>query len=133
MSTAARFPSSQKRSDAKARAVQLNSIYFATDSSNISAASRAYLDKIAILLRRYPGLVIEVQGHCDSRESEEYNLRLSRRRAASTTAYLIKQGAKPAQLKTVGYGESRPIASNMTKSGRQMNRRAQFRILQLRR
>ena len=82
-------------------------------------------------LRGQPGMQILIAGHTDSMGSDAYNLALSRGRAASVERYLIEQGIAPQRLRSQGFGESRPIASNDTEEGRRQNRRVEFQVLRL--
>ena len=79
--------------------------------------------------RRYPDLRIEVGGHTDSRGSDALNLRLSQRRAESVLEYLAQAGVSRSRLSAVGYGEARPVASNDNETGRALNRRVEFVVL----
>lgn len=85
------------------------------------------LDQIAEDMKNDPSLKVEIQGHTDSIGSEKYNMKLSQRRANAVRNYLIKKGGiSPDRLTAVGYGETRPVASNKTKEGRAKNRRVEL-------
>jgi len=71
-------------------------------------------------------MMVSVEGHTDSRASDAYNMRLSQRRAESVKAYLVKNGVAASRLTTIGYGESKPVASNKTAEGMQENRRVEL-------
>jgi outer membrane protein OmpA-like peptidoglycan-associated protein len=71
-----------------------------------------------------------VQGHTDSKGSDEYNKGLSNRRAASVVNWLLKKGIDRKRLKSVGYGESQPLFDNETEEGRANNRRVEFHIIE---
>jgi outer membrane protein OmpA-like peptidoglycan-associated protein len=71
---------------------------------------------------------VRIEGHTDSRSCEDYNQRLSEGRANAVRTYLVGRGVDPVRMEAIGYGESRPIASNLTRSGRSMNRRVEFVI-----
>jgi outer membrane protein OmpA-like peptidoglycan-associated protein len=90
------------------------------------------LDQIGAVLNSRPDLrKIRVEGHTDSRGSDDYNLDLSTRRAASVRNYLIEKDGVPAErLVSEGFGETRPIAPNETKKGRAENRRVEFMIIE---
>ena len=111
--------------------IRLNNVFFDTDSAELLPKSRAELGRLVLTLGRYPTMKIEIAGHTDSRSSDEYNLGLSERRAASVRAYLERAGIGAARLQSHGYGEGQPIASNETEKGRALNRRVEFRILQM--
>jgi len=105
-------------------------IYFNTGRAILKPESFPILDSIAILLKENPDVVVEIQGHTDSRGSESYNLKLSQERAETVKNYLVKyHGIPPEMLIAKGYGESKPIASNETEEGRAKNRRVEFVIL----
>ena len=101
-------------------------VQFATASAVILPQSAGTLDAIAGLLETCPEAAFEVAGHTDDRASDEYNLQLSRSRAASVVAALRQRGVPVDRLASAGYGESRPIADNATEEGRQLNRRVEF-------
>ncbi len=109
--------------------VTLHSIGFEFNSDRLTFNARRVLGDIARALTQQPDLIVEVAGHTDALGSATYNLELSKRRAQAVVDYLAEQGVDPARLKAVGYGESRPVASNETADGREQNRRVEFRIL----
>jgi outer membrane protein OmpA-like peptidoglycan-associated protein len=86
------------------------------------------LDRIAQIMVKYPQTSILVEGHTDSTGSESYNSQLSERRANSVKSLLVQRGVQEYRVNTIGYGESRPIVTNATPEGRQMNRRVEIRI-----
>jgi OOP family OmpA-OmpF porin len=104
-------------------------VEFDSDSVNLTAKGRAVLDVVVAIMKETPGRV-EIGGHTDSTHTTEHNLELSRRRAESVRDYLVKKGVRKARLETVGYGETRPIATNETPEGRQHNRRTEFQVLE---
>jgi OOP family OmpA-OmpF porin len=74
---------------------------------------------------------ISIEGHTDNVGTEAMNMRLSTKRAEAVRAYLVQKGVAPDRLESVGYGPTRPIASNKTAMGRGQNRRTEFRIVSL--
>ena len=72
---------------------------------------------------------IEISGHTDNKGSDEYNQKLSENRAKSVVDYLVDKGISKEQLVFAGYGEAQPMSANDTDSGRQLNRRIEFKIL----
>ncbi len=112
------------------RVIGNQKIYFDYDKATIKQGSYPLLDKIALVLKQcnLNGKHLEVEGHTDSIGSTSYNKKLSQRRAQSVVDYLVQRGVDSSKLIAVGYGESRPIASNMTKAGRAQNRRIEFKI-----
>lgn len=99
-------------------------VEFEFDKAEIKSVYNEHLQKVANFLAAYPDAEGVIEGHTDSMGSEKYNLKLSQKRADNVRQYLIGNfGVKAERLKAVGYGESRPIADNNTKEGRQRNRR----------
>lgn len=105
-----------------------NDILFATDSAIVSMTSRGDLGALARNLRDYPNSTVEVIGHTDDQGDASYNLSLSRRRAAAVAAVLFDNGVSPSRVVTIGMGEDRPVATNLTAEGRQQNRRVEIVI-----
>ena len=103
-------------------------ILFDFDSSALKAASQAQLDQVAGVLAKYPETNIVVKGHTDAKGSDEYNQRLSERRASAVMNYLEDQGVGGSRMTARGYGESMPVASNDTEDGRAENRRVELSI-----
>ena len=106
-------------------------IFFDTAKATIKPVSYPVLDDVVDVLRTHPEIrLVEVQGHCDWRGSDSYNLGLSQRRTESVRQYLINAGIDGNRLRAVGYGESQPIASNDTVEGMSQNRRVEFVIIE---
>jgi OOP family OmpA-OmpF porin len=99
-------------------------VEFDTDKSVIKTKYDQDLNKLGTFLNEWTKAKGEISGHTDSVGSDKYNQKLSQRRAASVKKYLVEKfNIAPERLTTEGYGESKPIASNKTKAGRQLNRR----------
>jgi len=99
-------------------------IEFDTDKADIRPQYRGELQKVADFIKSHPGTTAVVEGHTDASGSSSYNLKLSQRRADSVMDYLVDEfGVEPGRLSAKGYGETKPIASNDTKEGKQANRR----------
>jgi len=96
------------------------------DKATLKPGAREKLARVAGILGSHPDLKIEIEGHADSTGSEDYNQRLSERRAESVRAYIGQQGIAKAVVSAVGFGESRPVATNGTAAGRQQNRRVEI-------
>jgi OOP family OmpA-OmpF porin len=79
------------------------------------------------VLNNNPGMNVELQGHTDNRGTKKFNQALSEKRAVAVMDYLIKKGIAPSRLTAVGYGFSRPMASNDTDQGRAQNRRVELK------
>lgn len=98
-------------------------IYFDFDKYNLKADARATLEAQAAWLKAHPSLTITVEGHCDERGTREYNLGLGERRANSVKDYLTALGIAPSRVKTLSYGEERPVALGSTNAAWALNRR----------
>lgn len=114
--------------DATRDAVIAARITFALDRSDLSEESRAALDRKIEVLRAYPQLALQVEGHCDERGPDEYNLALGNRRAAAVKRYLIEHGIAEGRVTIVSYGEERPADPRSTEEAWAVNRRAEFRV-----
>ncbi len=99
-------------------------IFFDFDKYNVKADARKTLEKQAVWLKKYPSLVITVEGHADERGTREYNLALGERRANSAKDYLVALGVNPSRLKTISYGKERPVALGSNEAAWAQNRRA---------
>jgi uncharacterized repeat protein (TIGR01451 family) len=100
---------------------------FRSGSAELTDAARQLLGQTAQAIRQYPDEKIVIAGHTDSQGDEQYNLGLSQRRAEAAFRYLTQeQGLPPERFSVVGYGEDRPIASNATAEGRELNRRVEI-------
>lgn len=107
--------------------VAVRGILFDTDSDVIRPESRPVLDEIGAMLREHAELRLSIEGHTDAEGSEDYNRDLSQRRADAVRAWLLDEYAlDEARLRSVGMGESNPVASNETEEGRQQNRRVEL-------
>jgi outer membrane protein OmpA-like peptidoglycan-associated protein len=120
----------EKVNDGEAIKVTFESgILFATNSSTLSTASRASLDKFATSLVNNPDTDVEIYGHTDSTGSDAINNPLSERRAESVYNYLISKGVQGLRMSYEGLGSKQPIADNNTVAGRSENRRVEVFIL----
>ncbi len=108
---------------------EFSDAYFEFDDFRIGAASYPILDRIKVIMMKYPDINLEIAAHTDNMGSFEYNTNLSQKRAQSMVDYLVEQGVEAYRLVGKGYGESRPITSNTTEEGRSINRRVEFIIL----
>jgi outer membrane protein OmpA-like peptidoglycan-associated protein len=109
--------------------VILNNIFFDVDKYELKPRSIPELEKIVRFMKENAQVSVEVSGHTDNSGQAAYNQQLSERRAQSVYNYLIEKGIPKNRLVTRGYGRDKPIASNDTESGRQQNRRIEFRIV----
>jgi len=106
--------------------VTMADILFDTGKFSLRPAAREKLAKLSGILLAHPGLKLEVEGHADNVGSQEYNHRLSDKRAESVRSYLIEQGLSGAIVTAKGFGEMTPVADNTTPQGRQQNRRVEL-------
>jgi outer membrane protein OmpA-like peptidoglycan-associated protein len=103
-------------------------ILFAVDSAVLSGQSKQSLDEFAVVMREYPKTAILIQGHTDATGSEEYNMKLSERRAQAVFNHLLLSEVEPDRMAAIGYGEGYPVADNATPEGRALNRRVSILV-----
>ena len=104
----------------------LSTINFELDKASLTESARARLTENAKWINEHPGLTIQIEGHCDSRGSVEYNLALGERRAQSVKSYLVNLGVDGKRLTIISYGEEKPVATGDSESVYAQNRRANF-------
>ena len=109
------------------RSISIAPVYFDLDKSTIKSEYQSILQSAAGALRD-TGVSVTIEGHCDERGSEEYNLALGERRANAVRRYLLDLGVASSQLTTVSYGEARPAVNGTGETAWQLNRRAQFTV-----
>lgn len=105
---------------------ELGTILFAYDSFALSSQAKSQLNTNAQWLKSNASRAVQVEGHCDERGTEEYNLALGDRRSSSVKEYLISQGVAASQLSSISYGEERPADPGHDESAWSRNRRASF-------
>jgi peptidoglycan-associated lipoprotein len=103
-------------------------IHFALDRSDLGPEARAILTAKLEILRSTSDLTLRIDGHADERGSDEYNLALSKRRAAEAKRFLVTQGIDVTRLESVGYGEEQPIDRASSETAWAINRRAGFQV-----
>lgn len=103
-------------------------ILFGFDQYDLTSAARTNLDKLIVILQKYPDTDIEIQGHTDSKGTIKYNEGLSERRAAAVANYLSGKSISASRLTTKGFGETMPKYTNTTEEGQTQNRRVEFLI-----
>ena len=103
-------------------------VLFDFNKSNLTPASTRSVNELADILKKYPDTDVLIEGHTDDKGSDDYNMTLSERRAQSVSSYLSGKNIASSRLRTVGYGEKQPVASNDTEEGRSQNRRVTFVI-----
>ncbi|MCA2959443.1 MAG: peptidoglycan-associated lipoprotein Pal [Silvanigrellales bacterium] len=107
--------------------LSLATVYFDFDSYALSTSAQDELRKVATDLKTKAGTKIQVEGHCDERGSNEYNLALGERRARAIQEFLTSEGVTSADLSTISYGEERPAAQGSSEDAWSKNRRGEFR------
>ncbi len=110
----------------KGKPITIDNILFEINKAYLKKESIDILDKLIKIMRQKPELKVEIRGHTDSTGEKDYNQKLSERRADAVAEYMIKNGISPERLNSVGFGETKPIASNKTEEGRSKNRRTEF-------
>jgi len=115
-------------SEAAGTAFVNENILFSFDSSVLSDQAQQILNSKADYLRSNSGVTVTVEGHCDARGTEAYNIALGERRAESVKNFLVDLGISANRLNTVSYGEERPIAMGQDEASWAKNRRAQFMV-----
>jgi cytochrome c oxidase subunit II len=110
------------------KTLKLEHVHFGTGGAKLTELSRYQLDNLADALGKHPQMAIEISGHTDNTGEPEGNLALSQERAKAVQDYLVGKGIAESRLRTAGYGQTRPVASNDTEDGRAQNRRIEFRI-----
>ncbi len=111
--------------------IVLNNIYYDFDKAEIREDAKPVLDSLVLIMNDNPEIFIELGSHTDARDTEEYNLDLSRRRAISAVKYILSKGIDDSRITARGYGESRLLIKNAkTEEEHQKNRRTEFKVLQ---
>lgn len=119
----------QGRETERGLVVTLGDVLFETGKADLLAGAMRNIEAVAAFLHQNETRDVLVEGHTDNRGTEGYNLGLSQRRADAVRFALIKKGIASSRILARGFGESQPIASNSTASGRQQNRRVEITIL----
>ncbi len=115
----------------------LNNIFFDFDKATLRAESNVELKNLVFLLKSNPNLKVEISGYTDSKGDDEYNQNLSEERAQAVVTSLVANGISPNRMKAIGYGKTFPVASNTKEDGsdnpegRQLNRRVEFKITEI--
>ena len=116
----------QTKDSARGLIVNMSDVLFDTGQYSLKPGAREKLAKISGIVLGYPSLTLEVEGHTDSVGSDSSNLRLSENRANSVREFLIGQGIVGSSIGSHGFGESQPVSTNDTSTGRQQNRRVEL-------
>jgi peptidoglycan-associated lipoprotein len=120
----------QKSLDQINREKPLGTIYFDYDRAAIRDDARSIMDGNSAWMKKFRTAKVLVEGHCDERGTEEYNLALGEKRAKAAQDYLLSTGVSADRLKIISYGKSQPLNPGHDESAWQMNRRAQFLVIE---
>lgn len=104
----------------------LGDVYFDFDRAELKAEARERLSRNADFLKSRPEFLVTVEGHCDERGTNEYNLALGDRRATATRDYLVSLGVAASRIKIISYGEERPVCRDSNEGCWWQNRRSHF-------
>jgi peptidoglycan-associated lipoprotein len=113
---------------AEAEVTKLSPIHFDYDKYNLTGQAISILSQNAETLMEKPDLDITIEGHCDERGTDEYNLALGEKRAQAARDFLVNFGIAKSRISVISYGEERPIDPNHTEEAWAKNRRAEFKI-----
>ena len=108
----------------------LQRVHFDFDQFTLTNEARVILKQNAAYLQANGGVKVVIEGHCDERGSDEYNLALGERRAAAAKQYLISLGVSSSRLSLISYGEEKPLIAQSDESSWAQNRRAEFKAIQ---
>ena len=120
--------SAERQLEAKIQDGTIKLVHFAYDKAQLTTAATDTLRKNALIFRQYPDAGFVVEGHCDERGSEEYNLALGDRRAIAVRDYLIQLGIQRGRMQAVSFGEEQPLDTRKNEQAFARNRRAQFSL-----
>jgi len=117
--------------DEQAGEIYLNrKVFFELDKDDLQVASCKTLDQLVALLLAHPEIeLLRIEGHTDAQGSDDYNMKLSQRRAEAVRAYLVKNGVAPDRLVAKGYGETRPLQQGDSEEVYATNRRVEFHVV----
>jgi peptidoglycan-associated lipoprotein len=118
------------RQQAVAERFEAQPIYFDFDRSSIRNEARAVLEKTAAFLKDNTSIHMRIEGNCDERGTNEYNLALGERRANSAKLFLVSLGISPDRIRTISYGEERPLARGDSEGAWAKNRRDDFVLME---
>ena len=116
-----------KKVEVPVQSYSLRSVYFDYDDSLIRGDASTAMQGNASYLKQNPNVMVTIEGNCDNRGTNEYNLALGHRRAQASKGYIMNLGVSDSRMSTVSYGEERPVCHQYTEECWQRNRRADFR------
>ena len=112
----------------KAAAAALVTVHFDYDKAEIKEKDRTILQGVADFMKAFPAAKVEIEGHCDERGTNEYNLALGNKRAAAALAYLKTLGVDEARFTTISYGKEKPLCTEAKEACWSQNRRGEFKL-----
>lgn len=112
------------------KVMRLDNLIFSIGTSNISPASHAELDEVVVMLQNNPRMIIQLEGHTDTRGDPKLNMKLSLERVNAVKSYLMSKGANKNRIKTKAFGGTSPVTRENTEEAHKMNRRVELRVLQ---
>jgi outer membrane protein OmpA-like peptidoglycan-associated protein len=115
----------ETRETARGLIVNMSDVLFEFGKWSLKPGAKLKLAKVAGILLAHPSLTLQIEGHTDNIGSDEYNQKLSQRRADTVKEFLVAQGVAEANVTTTGFGETQPVAANTNAAGRQQNRRVE--------
>ncbi len=115
-----------KKEDKKVLDVAMRNVQFTTGTATLTKASYKNLNDVINVLKKYPEMMLNIEGHTDDVGEDVNNQKLSERRANACMNYITSKGIVASRLMASGYGESKPIGDNKTSEGRKSNRRTEF-------
>ncbi|MEG2172045.1 MAG: peptidoglycan-associated lipoprotein Pal [Desulfovibrionaceae bacterium] len=104
-------------------------VFFAFDKFDIKPEYKDMLKQKAELMKRFPTIRVRIEGNCDARGTQEYNLALGERRARAAYEYMVMLGVNPGQLEMISFGKERPLVEGTGESVWSKNRRDEFRVV----
>jgi peptidoglycan-associated lipoprotein len=119
----------QREKEAAQEAFVNQDVYFEFDDASLNWEAMSVLKQKVRWLKANPDVSVVIQGHCDERGTEAYNIALGQRRAQSILTYLVNAGIDPSRLQAVSYGEEMPVDSGHNESAWAKNRRGHFQIV----
>ena len=108
--------------------IEQEDVYFEFDKSTLTPVAQETLTRKAEYLRKFPNLSVTIEGNCDERGTNEYNLALGDRRAESAKAFLVQLGIEASRMTTISYGEERPVCTEHTEECWAKNRHDHFAV-----